>query len=271
MSLIRRSIGLIPLGLGSIGVLVCIALILVTWFTSERALALSERLFSQADRVYKILDRQIEKAQVGLTHTNDLLSVAEYGLEKDIDEERIKEFIQKPEFKAMEARIKGAVEQLEAFIELLSGCEDLLQESQQALQVDANASPPKKGEFGEAVANCRIELLRMCRVVSDAEACYRSLEQGSDMTNNIQTLQRMQPIIRGHLTQVQQSVDKLRFRFEEQRLEVKATEQKLRQWARGLEYGIMIVLSWIGVGQLALAYCGIWRIGFVAAAGSTEK
>jgi hypothetical protein len=100
----------------------------------------------------------------------------------------------------------------------------------------------------------------MCRVVSDAEACYRSLEQGSDIKNNMQTLKRMQPIIQGHLVQVQQRVDKLRFRFEEQRIEVAAAEQKLTKWARFVEYAIIMVLCWIGIGQTALAYCGIWRL-----------
>lgn len=260
MHIFQRSLGMVPLLLGSIGLLVCVAVGVGLWMVGERIDRMNQMLFSQSDHLFEIADRQMQRASVGLNDANDLLLAAEIGLAEEFDETVVREFLARPEVQAMELKLRSTITEIESLIHVIETSEEMIRQGKNSLNFSFEKSQSIEGTFLDTLGKTRIALLRLLRVVSDAQACWISLNQGQELENNAKNLLRMNKLIQGQLEEVSGSVSNLRDKFANER---KAWQEFGTTSTRYIELGQYIgvgIIAWIGLGQYALALCGIMRL-----------
>lgn len=260
MNVLRRSLGIVPLLLGSIGLLVCIAVGVGLWILGERIDRMNQMLFSQSDYLFEIADRQMQRAAVGLNDANDLLLTAELGLTEEFDEAVVRKFLARPEVQSMELKLRSAITEVESLIHVIETSEELIRQGKNSLNFSSEAGQNIEGTFLETLGKTRLALMRLLRAVSDAQACWLSLNQGRDLENNAKNLLRMNNHIQRQLEEVSSSVTNLRDKLANER---KAWQELGSTSTRYIGLGQYIgvgIIAWIGLGQYALALCGVMRL-----------
>lgn len=260
MHLFQRSLGVIPFLLGAIGLLVSVILAIALWIAGERIERLNEMLFAQADRLFEIADRQMVRASQGLNQANDTLLAAELGLARDFDQQQVQEFLARPEVQSIELKLRTTIEEIEGLIQAIETSEEMIRQGSDSLSLSFAKSRRFEGTFLETLGKARIALLRLMRVVGDAEACWISLKQGRELENNARNLLRMNELIQRQLVEVGESVSEMRERFTAERKawgELRLTSASYIKIGQSIGIGIF---AWIGFGQYALALCGVLRL-----------
>jgi len=256
----QRTLGIIPFLLGAIGLLVSVILAIAFWIAGERIEKLNTMLFAQADRLFEIADRQMVRASQGLHQANDMLAAAELGLQQDFDQQQVKDFLARPEVQSIELKLRRSVEEIEGLIQTIETSEEILRQGSDSLSFSFAKSRRFEGTFLETLGKARIALLRLMRAVSDAEACWISLNQGQELENNARNLLRMNELIQRQLVEVGESVTVMRERCLAERKAWTELSQTSASYIKiGQSIGIGI-LAWIGFGQYALALCGVLRL-----------
>jgi hypothetical protein len=259
MHFLQRSLGIFPFSLGAVGIIACGLLAMGAWFAGERIEQMNQRLFSQSDRLFTVADRQMQRASQGLEEAQEVLSIAELGLEKDFDEEMVRNFLAKPEVKLIEQRLQSSISEVESLIQVIDTCDELIRQAEESLRFSFQRAPSIEGTFRESLGKSRVALLRLLRVVSDAQACWYSLNQGNNIEINAKNLLRMNAQIKQQLAEVRDSVMKMRERLMvERETWQKFGKQANRYIALG-QYCALAILLWIGLGQYALCHCGLQR------------
>ena len=259
MRFLQRSLGVFPFSLGAVGILACGLLAMGAWFAGKRIEQMNQNLFSQLDRLFVVADRQIQRASQGLDDAQEVLAVAELGLKKDFDEEMVRNFLAKPEVKLIEQRLQASVAETESLIQVIDTCEELIRQGEESLRFSFQRAPSTEGTFREALGKSRLALLRLLRIVSDAQACWYSLNQGMNIENNAHNLLRMNEQIKQQLADVRESVVKMRERLMAERETWQEFGQQTNKYIAFGQYSALAILLWIGLGQYALCHCGLQR------------
>ncbi|MBL8873990.1 MAG: hypothetical protein JNK90_29720, partial [Planctomycetaceae bacterium] len=186
MHIFRRSLGVIPFVLGAVGLLVCVVVAVGLWIAGERIERMNQLLFSQSDHLFEIADRQMQRASTGLNEANDVLLAAELGLEREFDDEMVRQFLARPEVQSMELKLRSTITEIESLIHIIETTEEVVRQGSNSLNFSLEKPQSISGTFLEALGKTRIALLRLLRVVSDAQACWISLNQGQELVNNAQ-------------------------------------------------------------------------------------
>lgn len=260
MNLFRRSLGIVPLLLGSIGLLVCIATGAGVWILGERIDRMNQVLFSQSDQLFEMADRQMQRASVGLNDANDLLLAAELGLIEEFDEAVIRKFLARPEVQSMEFKLRSTITEIESLIHVIETSEEMIRQGKNSLNFSFEKSQNTEGTFLETLGKTRNALMRLLRAVSDAQTCWLSLNQGRELEDNAKNLLRMNKLLQLQLEEVSSSVTDLRDKLANER---KAWQELGSTSTRYIELGQYIgvgIIAWIGLGQYALALCGVMRL-----------
>lgn len=260
MHFFQRTLGVIPLLLGAIGLCASVVIGVALWIAGERIERLNEMLFAQSDRLFEMADRQMVRASQGLNQANDMLAAAELGLERDFDQQQVQAFMARPEVQSIELKLRRSVEEIEGLIQTIETSEEMIRQGSDSLSFSFEKSRRFEGTFLETLGKARIALLRLMRVVSDAEACWMSLKQGQELENNARNLLRMNELIQRQMVEVGESVSEMKERFTAER---KAWGELGLKSAGYIKIGQSIgigILAWIGLGQYALALCGVLRL-----------
>lgn len=260
MHIFRRSLGMIPFLIGSIGLITCVVLAIGLWIAGQRIDRMNQMLFTQSDHLFEIADRQMQRAAQGLNDANDMLLAAELGLAQDFDDAMVRDFLAKPEVKSLEVKLSNTISEIESLIHLIETSEEMMRQGKETLNFSLEKNQSVAGTFLETLGKTRIALLRLLRVVSDAQACWMSLNQGQELENNARNLLRMNALIQQQLEEVSLSVTEMRDKFAKER---KAWQEVGLASSRYIELGQFIAVGlfvWIGLGQYALALCGVMRL-----------
>lgn len=260
MHIFRRSLGLIPLLLGSVGLIVSVAFAVVLWIAGERLEKMNELFFAQSDKWFEMADRQIQRTSSTIDNANDLLLAAEVGLAQDLNAELIKRFLEKPEVKAMENRLQNTIAEIESLVVLIESCEELIREAKKNLSLGLASGDDIATRTLESLDKTRQALLRLLRVASDAQGCWMSLSQGRDVERNAANLSHMNGIIQTQLEEVKGSVAELREKFAEERTAWQKLSSLSTRYITIGQYVAVGLCVWVGLGQYALALCGILRL-----------
>jgi hypothetical protein len=270
MHIFRRSLGMIPFLIGAIGLIACVVLAIGLWIAGQRIDRMNQMLFAQSDHLFEIGDRQMQRASQGLSDTNDMLLAAELGLAQDFDEAMVRDFLAKPEVKSLEVKLRNTISEIESLIHLIETSEEMMRQGKETLNFSLDKNQSVAGTFLETLGKTRIALLRLLRVVSDAEACWMSLNQGQELVNNARNLLRMNALIQKQLEDVSLIVSEMRDKFAKER---EAWQDVGRASSRYIELGQYLgvgLFVWIGLGQYALTLCGIMRLRFRACQATSK-
>lgn len=274
MHIFRRSLGLIPLLLGSVGLIVSVAFAVVLWIAGERLEKMNELFFAQSDKWFEMADRQIQRTSSTIDNANDLLLAAEVGLAQDLNAELIKRFLEKPEVKAMENRLQNTIAEIESLVVLIESCEELIREAKKNLSLGLANGDDIATRTLESLDKTRQALLRLLRVASDAQGCWMSLSQGRDVERNAANLSHMNAIIQTQLEEVKGSITELREKFAEERTAWQKLSSLSTRYITIGQYVAVGLCVWVGLGQYALALCGIlrlrWRTSSAAVPNAAE-
>lgn len=260
MHIFRRSLGVIPFVLGAVGLLVCVVVAVGLWIAGERIERMNQLLFSQSDHLFEIADRQMQRASTGLNEANDVLLAAELGLEREFDDEMVRQFLARPEVQSMELKLRSTITEIESLIHIIETTEEVVQQGSNSLNFSLEKPQSISGTFLEALGKTRNALLRLLRVVSDAQACWISLNQGQELVNNAQNLLRMHKLVQRQLDEVAGSVTEMRERFAKERKAWQAFGEETNRYIQLGQYIAVGIFAWIGLGQYALAFCGVQRM-----------
>lgn len=271
MHIFRRSLGLIPLLLGSVGLIISVAFAVVLWIAGERLEKMNELFFAQSDKWFEMADRQIQRTSSTIDNANDLLLAAEVGLAQDLNAELIKRFLEKPEVKAMENRLQNTIAEIESLVVLIESCEELIREAKKNLSLGFANGDDIATRTLESLDKTRQALLRLLRVASDAQGCWMSLSQGRDVQRNAANLSHMNAIIQTQLEEVKGSITELREKFAEERTAWQKLSSVSTRYITVGQYVAVGLCVWVGLGQYALALCGILRLRWRTSSASVPS
>ena len=260
MHILRRSLGLFPLLLGSVGLIVSLVIAAILWIAGERLEKMNELFFAQSDKWFEMADRQIQRTSATIDNANDLLLAAEVGLAQDLDAELIKRFLEKPEVKAMENRLQNTIAEIESLVVLVESCEELIREGKKNFSFGLANGDDIATRTLDSFDKTRQALLRLLRVASDAQGCWMSLSHGRDIERNAANLAHMNAVVQKELEEVKLSVTELRDKFADERAAWQKLSSVSTRYITVGQYVAVGLCVWVGLGQYALALCGILRL-----------
>lgn len=265
MHIFRRSLGIIPFSVGSVGLLACLILATGIWIAGARIDRFLQNLFMHADQAFAMAERQVQRADRGLQETKDVLLAAELGVDQEVNEQKVRDFLAKPEVKSLELKLRSYISEIEGLIKIIETSEEMIRQANNSFSVTSRGNQSMEGTFLDTLSKSRLALLRLLRVASDAEACWMSLNQGRELESNARNLLRMNELVQRQLVEVSDSVVALRDRLASERKSWQQYGLELSSYLKWFQYIGVGIFAWIGMGQYALALCGVLRLKCKAA------
>src|SRR6476620_9879116 len=118
MSLGKRLWGYILVGLGAIGMAVCLAGIAGVWIGTAHLKQFNARLFGQVDQLIVQVDLRVAKAVDAVGGTRDLVSELKQTLQESATELLAERIASLPQIDNIERRLVSAIERSDGLIEV---------------------------------------------------------------------------------------------------------------------------------------------------------
>ena len=138
MSLGKRLSGLILVGLGAIGMAVCLAGIAGLWIGASRLQQVNSRLFRQVDQLIVQVDQRAAQARDAVGGTRDLVDALKQTLKESATELLAERVASLPEIDNIERRLASAMERTDGLVEVSASTVDLIEQLLATISVIAS-------------------------------------------------------------------------------------------------------------------------------------
>lgn len=262
MSLGTRLSGLIFLGLGAVGILVCLVGIVGTWIGAARLLQVNSRVFRQADQLIVQVDRRAEQAQDAVGGTRELVDALKQTLQASATELLAERVASLPEIENLERRLASALERADGLVEVSASTAELIEQLLATIGAIASArSVDLKGssDLMATIRSTRESLANASEGLADVQRRLAEIRQKRDIDVNLSEITKLSLGIVAKLDVGQERIRTFRIRLEETQSRQAQFQDRMRNWIRGGECLVLLLIAWVGAGQYCLLLQG-WRI-----------
>ena len=128
MSLGKRLSGLVLVGLGAIGIAVCLAGIAGVWIGASRLQQVNSRVFRQVDQLIVQVDQRATQARDAVGGTRNLVDALKQTLQESATGLLAERAASLPEIDNLERRLASAMERTDGLVEVSASTAELIEQ-----------------------------------------------------------------------------------------------------------------------------------------------
>ena len=259
MSLGKRLSGLIFVGLGAIGLVVCLAGIAGVLIAAARLRQVNSRLFRQVDQLIVQADQRATQARDAVTGARDLINVLKQTLQesaKDLLAERVASIA---EIDNVERRLESAMERSDELLTISASTVDLIDQLLATIGVIASETSADQQGSADLMANIRStreSLADASERLADVQRRLAEIRKKRSVDVNLSEITTISLGIVAKLDVVQAQFAVLRSRLEETRSRMAQLQDRIRSWIFAGQCLFLLLIVWISAGQLCLLLQG---------------
>jgi len=255
----KRILYLLPLILGLIGFVGCIAAIVGTWIVDARVNRVTENLFTAIDNSLVVAQQRIARTQgrvEALKVTSEEIERSVRNWTKSAARERLASRL---EIEERAERLASGLEQADDWLELAESSVRLVQHALEAASaLGAQVQTEPTDHLLEELTSLRNQLTRAGEQVESmrdrsTEATEQNLP-GEGLNRVAQSALR----VIATLGSIDSRLENVRERLTEIQHLAQNAKTKLLCWVRTAAIGITLLIGWMAVGQASLCHIG-WQ------------
>ncbi len=262
MSLGKRLSGVILIGLGASGILVCLAGIAGVWIAASRLQQVNSRVFSQVDQLVVQVDRRAEQAQDAVGGTRDLVDALKHTLRESATELLAERVASLPEIDNLERRLASAMERADGLVEVSASTAELIEQllaTIGAIASERTVDLEGSSDLTATIRATRESLANASERLADVQRRLADIRQKRDVDVNLSEITKLSLGIVAKLDVVQEQISALRIRLDETQSRLAQFKDMIGNWIFLGQCLILLLIAWVGAGQYCLLLQG-WRM-----------
>ena len=262
MSLGKRLSGLFLVGLGAIGIVVCLAGIAGVWIAASRLQQVNSRVFRQVDQLIVQVDQRAAQARDAVGGTRNLVDALKQTLQESATELLAERVASLPEIDNLERRLASAMERTDGLVEVSASTAELIEQLLATIgAIASERSVDLKGssELMATIRATRESLANASERLADVQRRLAEIRQKRNVAVNLSEITKLSLGIVAKLDVVQEQIVTFRSRLDETKSRLAQFQDRMRNWILAGQCLILLLIAWIGAGQYCLLLQG-WRI-----------
>ena len=240
--------------LGSLGIVVCIVSIVLTWFAGNRLGRATDSLFGSAERALIAVQQRVVHAHERVAAATEAATDIERALLGWIKQEAVERQVFQLDVKEKTERLASRLQQADLWLEVAETSLGLVRE---ALASGTVASPAPQSELLdrliEDLASLRAQLTEATEIVDRiherltgpiSESLAARIEESIPFTRRVATL----------LNSVSSRVSKVEQRLSDTHSQMRELGARAQQWILVAEIAVTLFLLWMAAGQIAICW-----------------
>jgi chromosome segregation ATPase len=259
MSLGKRLSGLTLVGLGAIGIAVCLAGIVGLWIGASRLQQVNSRLFRQVDQLIIQVDQRATQARDAVGGARDLVDALQRTLHESAAELVAGRVASLPQIDNIEQRLVSAVERTDELVTISASTAELIE--QLLATIDAIASERSIGLHGSSelmatIQSTRESLVSASERLADVQRRLAEIRQKRGVDVNLSEITKLSLGLVAKLDVVQAQIAALGSHLDETKSRSARLQDRIRDWILAGECLILLLIAWISAGQFCLLLQG---------------
>ncbi len=259
MSLGKRLSGLILVGLGVIGMAVCLAAIAGLWISAAHLQRINSRLFRQVDQLIVKVAQRAAQAGDAVGGTRELVQALKRTLKESAGELLAGRVASLPEIENIERRLASAMERTDDLLEVSASTAELLEQLLAAVGAIApERSIDRQGssDLTAAIRSTRESLANASERLADVRRRLAEIRQKRGVDVNLSEIAKLSLGVIAKLDVVQAQIAAFRSRLDETKSRSAQLQERIRRWILAGECLILLLIAWVGAGQFCLLLQG---------------
>ncbi len=262
MSLGKRLSGLFLVGLGAIGILVCLAGIAGVWIAASRLQQVNSRVFRQVDQLIVQVDKRAAQARDAVGGTRNLVDALKQTLQESATELLAERVASLPEIDNLERRLASAMERTNGLVEVSASTAELIEQllaTIGAIAPERSVDLKVSSELMATIRATRESLANAFERLADVQRRLAEVRQKRDVDVNLSEITKLSLGIVAKLDVVQEQIVTFRSRLDETKSRLAQFQDRMRNWILAGQSLILLLMAWGGAGQYCLLLQG-WRL-----------
>jgi chromosome segregation ATPase len=256
MSLGKRLSGLILVGLGAVGAVVCLLGIAGVWIGAFRLRQVNSRLFRHADQLIVQVDQRAAQAREAVGGTRDLADALKQTLKESATELLAGRVASLPEIENIERRLASAMERTDALLDVSASTVDSIEQLLAAVASEGNADLQEPSDLMAAIQPTRASLTNASERLADVQRCLAEIRERRGVNVNLAEITKLSLGIVAKLDIVQTQIDAFRSRLDQTKSRSAQLQHRIGTWILAGQCLILLLIAWVGAGQFCLLLQG---------------
>ncbi len=259
MSLGKRLSGLALVGLGAIGMAACLAGIAGLWIVASRLQQVNSRLFHQVDQFIVQVDLRATQAGDAVGGTRDLVDALKQTLKESAAELLAGRVASLPEIDNLERRLVSAMERTDELMEVSASTVELIEQlltTIGSMAWESNADQQGYSDLTAAIRSTRQSLANASERLADVRRRLAEIRQKRGVDVNLAEITKLSLGMVAKLDAVQSQIAAFRSLLDETKSRSAQFQERIRRWILAGECLILLLIAWLGAGQLCLLLQG---------------
>ncbi len=259
MSLGKRLSGLILVGLGAIGMAVCLAGIAGLWIAASRLQQINSRLFRQVDQLIVQVDQRATQAQNAVGGPRDLVEALNRTLKESAGELLAGRIASLPEIDKIERRLASAMERTDDLLDASASTAELLEQLLATFgPIASERSVDSQGssDLMATIRSTRQSLANASERLADVQRRLAEIRQKRSVDINLSEITKLSLRMVAKLDVVQTQITAFRERLNETKSRSAQLQDRIRRWILAGECLILLLIAWVSAGQFCLLLQG---------------
>jgi chromosome segregation ATPase len=263
MSLGRHLSGLILVGLGAIGLAVCLAAIGGVWIAASRLQQLNSRLFHQVDQFIVQVDQRAAQAQNAVGGTRDLVEALKRTVRESAAELLAGRAASLPEIENLERRLASAMERTGQLVEVSASAAELIEQLLATIDIIASErSVDLRGssDLMATIGSARESLANASECLAEVQRRVAEIGRKRGVDVNLSEIAKLSLGMVARLDVVQAQIAVFQSRLDETKTRLAQLQDRIRRWILAGQCLILLLIAWVGAGQFCLLLQGRRRL-----------
>ncbi len=259
MSFGKRLSGLILVGLGAIGMAVCLAGIAGLWIGASHLQRINSRLFRQVDQLIVQVDQRATQAQNAVGGTRELAEALKRTLKESATELLAGRVASLPEIENIERRLASAMKRTDELMEVSASTAELLEEllaATGAIAPERNVDQQGSSDLMATIRSARESLANASERLADVQRRLAEIRQKKGVDVNLSEITKLSLGVIAKLDVVQAQIAAFRSRLDETKSQSAQLQERIRRWILAGECLILLLIAWVSAGQFCLLLQG---------------
>ncbi len=259
MSLGKRLLGLILIGLGAIGMAACLTGIVGLWIGASRLQQVNSRLFHQVDQFIVQVDQRATQAQNAVGGTRDLVEALKRTLRESAAELLAGRVASLPEIDNIERRLASAMERTDELLEVSASTAELIEQllaTIGAVASERNADLQGSSDLMATIRSTRESLANASERLADVQRRLAEIREKRGVDVNLAEITKLSLGMVAKLDVVQAQIAAFRGRLDESKSRSAQFQHRIRIWILVGQGLILLLIAWVSAGQFCLLLQG---------------
>ncbi len=256
MSLGKRLLGLLLVGLGAVGMAACLAAIGGVWIAASRLQQVNARAFRGVDELIVKVDQRATQARDAAGGTREIVEALKRALKESTAELLAGRVASLTEIENLERRLESAMERTDGLLEVSASTAELIEQLLAVIASERSIDPQGSSDLMAAIRSTRESLANASERLADVRRRLAEIRQNRGVDVNLSEIAKLSLGVVAKLDVVQSQIDLFRKRLDETRSRSAQLQNRIRSWILAGECLILLLIAWVGSGQFCLLLQG---------------